>query len=131
MARQRLAMPSTLIAPSTDVLVGFDGVVLIMARRGGAGQVVDFVNLQQDRLGNIVADELEIRPAQQMRDVDLLAGEEVVEADHVVPFIDQPLAQMRTQKSGAAGDQDPAMSGHAWSYSRGSLQDELRAILEV
>ena len=51
-------------------------------------------------------DQLEVRPAQQVGDVRLLAGEEVVEADHVVPLVDQPLAQVRAQKPGPAGDQN-------------------------
>ena len=36
----------------------------------------------------------------------LLAGEEVVEADDVVPLRDQPVAQVRAEEAGAAGDED-------------------------
>ena len=50
--------------------------------------------------------QLEIRPVEQMRDVGLLAGEEIVEADDVVSLLDQPLAQMRAQKAGPAGHQN-------------------------
>ena len=62
-----------------------DRVVLIVAGRGGAGEVVDLVDFQQDRLRDVVPDQLEIRPVEQMGDVRLLAGEKIVEADHVVP----------------------------------------------
>ena len=83
-ARQRLAMPSTLIAPMHRGLHGLDRVVLVVARRGGAGQIVDLVDLEEDRHRHVVADQLEVRPAEQVGDVRLLAGEEIVQADHVV-----------------------------------------------
>ena len=92
-----------------------DGIVLVVARRGGAGQVVDLVDLQQDRQRHVVANQLEVRPAEQMGDVRLLAGEEVVEADHVVPLLDQPLAEVRAEKAGAAGDQNAFQRGHVAS----------------
>ena len=41
-----------------------------------------------------------------MRDVRFLAGEEIIQADNVMPARDQAIAQMRTEKSGAAGHQD-------------------------
>lgn len=43
--------------------------------------MVDLVDLQQDGLHNIVADEFEIGLADEVRDVLLAAGEEAVEAD--------------------------------------------------
>jgi hypothetical protein len=39
-----------------------------------------------------------------MRDVRFLAGEKVIDADNVVPVVDEPLAEVRAQKTGAAGD---------------------------
>ena len=36
----------------------------------------------------------------------LAPGEEVVDAEHFVAVLEQPLAQMRAEESGAAGDQD-------------------------
>ena len=99
-------MPSTLIAPMHRGLHRLDGVVLVVARRGGAGQVVDLVDFQEDRQRDVVADQFEVRLAQQVGDVRLLAGEEVVQADHVVAFVDQPLAEVRAEKAGPAGDQN-------------------------
>ena len=57
-------------------------------------------------------DQLEVRPAEQVGDVGLLAGEEVVEADDVVPLLDQPLAEVRAEEAGAAGDQNAFDVGH-------------------
>ena len=53
-----------------------------------------------------MAHQLEARVPEQMRDVVLVAGEEVVDAEHVVAFVDQPVAEMRAEKAGAAGDEN-------------------------
>ena len=44
--------------------------------------------------------------AEQMLDVGLLAGEEIVEADHVVTFVDHAFAEVRTEKPGPTGDEN-------------------------
>ena len=84
---------------------------LILYRRGRAGEIVDFVALQIERHGHVVADEIEARMAEQVRDVRLAAGEQIVDAEHVVPLPDQPVAQMRTQKSRTTGDEDALYAG--------------------
>ena len=89
-----------------------DRVELIVARRGGAGEVVDLIDFQPDRLRDVVPDQLEVRPAEQVRDVRLLAGEEIVEADDVVPLVDEPFAQVRAEKARAAGDENASRSAH-------------------
>ena len=77
-----------------------------MDRRGRAGEVVDLVDLDKQRMGDVVAHRLEMRVGQQVRDVVLAAGEIIVDAEHVVALGEQPLAQMRAEKTGAAGDQN-------------------------
>ena len=47
-------------------------------------------------------DELKIRFAQQMHDVGLLAGEKIVDADDIVPLLNQSIAQMRPDKTSPA-----------------------------
>jgi hypothetical protein len=44
--------------------------------------------------------------AGEVRDVVLVAGEEIVDAEDVVTLGQQALAKMRTQEAGPAGDQD-------------------------
>ncbi len=68
-------------------LDGLDRVVLVVHRRGGAGQVVDAINLQEDRLDDVVTDQLEAVAVHQMDDVVFAAGEEVVQTDDIVSFI--------------------------------------------
>ena len=77
-----------------------------MARRGGASQVVDFVDLQQNRLCDVVADQLEVRAVEQMGDVRLLAGEKIVQADDVMPSLQQPFAEVGAEKTGPAGNEN-------------------------
>ena len=44
---------------------------------------------------------------EQMGDVAPRAGEKIVDAEHVVAGLQKPFAQMRAEKAGAAGDQNP------------------------
>jgi len=54
-----------------------------------------------------VAHQLEMRIAEAGGDIVLVAGEVVVDAQHVVACRQQALAEMRAEKAGAAGHQDP------------------------
>ncbi len=83
-----------------------DRVVLIVRRRGGAGEVVDLIDLEFERLGHIVADQFEIGMLEQVGDIAFAAGEKVVEANHLVALAEKPFAKMGAQKARSAGDQD-------------------------
>jgi len=48
---------------------------------GRAGEVKDIINLKKDRLGDIVAYQLEVVLANQMCDIFLAPSEEIVQAD--------------------------------------------------
>jgi hypothetical protein len=65
-------------------LGGLHRVVLVVDRRGRAGEVVDLVDLHVEREGHVVAHQLEVRVVEQVGDVVLGAGEEVVDAEHIV-----------------------------------------------
>ena len=62
-------------------LGGLHRVVLVVDRRSRAGEVVDLVDLQEERVRHVVPNQLEVRPLEQVHDVELLAREEVVEAN--------------------------------------------------
>ena len=79
--------------------------MLVVNGRRGAGEVVDLVDLDIERKGHVVADELEARMIVQVFDVAFAAGEQVVGAQYLVALFKKPVAQMRSQKSGAAGDE--------------------------
>ena len=79
-------------------------VLLVVDGRCGAGEVVYLVELSPERLRDVVQHERELRVAEEVVDVGLGAGEEVVEGRHLVSVGKQPAAEMRTQKPGGAGD---------------------------
>src|SRR5271157_68586 len=84
-----------------------DGVELVMDRRSGAGQMEDAIDFEQDRLDGVVADDLEVGIAFEMNDVGATPAEEVIEAYYLVAVVEQPLAEVRAEKSRAACDQCP------------------------
>ena len=56
------------------------------------------------RLDDVVANELELRIIPEVLDVALRAGEEIVEAQNLVPVVEQPVAQVRSDETGATGN---------------------------
>ena len=83
-----------------------DGIVLVVDRRGRAREVVDLIDLDIERKGHVVADELEAGMIKQVLDVALGACEEVVDAKHFVAMLEQRFAQMRSDEARAASDKD-------------------------
>lgn len=69
--------------------------------------MVDLIHLQQDRLDDIVADQLEAGVSKVMHHVFLPPGEEVIDHDHVIPPGKQLVHQMAPDESGASGHNDP------------------------
>ena len=82
-------------------------IVLVVDRRGRAGEIVDLVDLDIERERHVVPHQLEMRIAEAGDDVVLVAGEVVVDAQHVVARRQQALAEMRAEEAGAAGHQNP------------------------
>ena len=69
---------------------GFDRIVLVMNRRCRTCQVINSVDLKQYRLGNVVTNQFESGIAEQRENVPLIPGKEIVEAQNIMPFPDQP-----------------------------------------
>jgi hypothetical protein len=78
----------------------------------------------------VVPQHFEAGMRQQMRDIGLRAGKKIIDAQDVLALRDQAVAQMRTKKTGASGDEDlfqltpvscpPAENRHA-QYARGMV----------
>ena len=73
----------------------FHRIMLIVERAGRARQIVNFVNLQKDWHGHIMADKFKIGIAQQMRDIVFLPAKQIIHTDHIGPSCQKRLAQMR------------------------------------
>ena len=82
------------------------GIILVMNGRCGTGEIVDLIDLEQDRLGHIMTDELELFIVEKMDDVLLSSGEKIVEANNFITFGQKSFAQMRTDKPGTAGNEN-------------------------
>jgi len=77
-----------------------------MNRTGGASQVIDPVDFEENGIDNIVPDKLEAVVIQQVLDIPLMAGEKVIQANYLVALLNKPAAEMGAQEAGTAGNQD-------------------------
>jgi len=62
--------------------------------RRRTGQVIDPLYFQKDRLGDVMAYQLEAVIIHEMDDIPFVAGKEIVEAEHLMPVPQQPFTQM-------------------------------------
>jgi len=81
-------------------------VELVVDGRGRAGQIVYFVHFDIQRKGDVVAQQFKIGPAQKVLDVPFLAGEVIVHTKDIIALLNQPFAQVRSQESCPAGNQN-------------------------
>ena len=76
-----------------------------MPGRCGTGEVVDFVDLDQHWLDDVVAHQLEARMPRDGLEIGFATGEEVVEANDLVPIGEQALTEMRADETSATGNE--------------------------
>ena len=97
----------------TDLECG-DAVNGVVDGTGRTGKMEDIVDLAHVKgLANIFFDELETRFVSEVGKVGGAAGEEIVDYHHVPALGEQSIAEMRSQKPGAAGNYR-AFRGHAF-----------------
>ncbi len=77
-----------------------------MRRRGGAGEIEDPVEAALEGLGDVVLHHGERAVARQVDDVLMTPGLEVVEPRHDVAALEQPVAQVRSEETRSAGDEN-------------------------
>ena len=87
-------------------LGSLDRIVLVVRRRGRAGEVVNLIHLKLEGLNHIVPHELKVRVAHQVQHIALTTREKVVHANDLVALVEQTLTQMGSQKTRTSGDQD-------------------------
>jgi hypothetical protein len=68
--------------------------MLIVDRRGRAGEIVDLVDLDIERKGHVVAHDLEGRLTEQWFDVAPRTREIVVDAENLALLLEQSCTQM-------------------------------------
>jgi hypothetical protein len=57
-----------------------------------------------DRLGNVVIDEAEAGISLEVRDIARAARQKVVDAEDLMPLLEESLAEVRADKAGASCD---------------------------
>src|SRR6185369_2043176 len=80
--------------------------MLVINRGRRAGEIVDRVDLHEQREGHVVPHELESRVVQQMADIASGSREQVVDAQDVAALTNQSLAQVGAKEAGAASNQN-------------------------
>ena len=82
-------------------------VVLIVDGRCRAGEVEDLINFNVKRERDVVAYQLEFRLPDKMRDVSSSSRTEIVHAQDLVSFVEEPIARGRAEKACATCYEHP------------------------
>src|SRR5262249_47549483 len=100
------------------------GIVLVVNGRGRAGEVVDLVDLDIERKRHVVTHELEVVVIEQMLDIALRAGEEIIDANDVGAIREQTIAEVRAEETGASGNQYERFKMHVPQFLNYASQYE-------
>ncbi|KAL4368777.1 hypothetical protein GQ457_05G002100 [Hibiscus cannabinus] len=74
--------------------------------RRGASEMVDLVDFQQQRLDDVVSDELEVRVPEMVHHVFFPSSEEIIDDDHTVSPCYQPVDEVRPDEPGSTRHHD-------------------------
>src|SRR5262249_13410760 len=98
-------------------LQGLDGYLQVIDRAGRRCEMQDIVQRARNmnELGDIVVVKLKLRQREQVLDVAHVARNQVVHADDMESFLDKPVAQVRTEETGRAGNKH-SFFAHAVIY---------------
>src|SRR5439155_23306917 len=84
----------------------------VVDRTGRRCEMQDVIErpFAMDEVGDVVFHERETVAAEKMLDVRGVAGDQIVHADHFVTAIEEQLAEIRPEETGAARDQPTSHS---------------------
>ena len=91
---------------------GLDWIALVVHRRRRTGEVVDLVDLDVKRKCHVVSYQLETRVLEQMLNVGPRGGIEVIYAQHLVPSLQQSVAEVRSNEARSSRDEHPLTVKH-------------------
>ena len=81
--------------------------MLVVNRRRGASEIVYLVDFDKQRERDVVPHQFEPRIVHKRLQIAPGTRKEVVQTQHLMAIVEETLAEMGTQKSGAAGDHHP------------------------
>jgi hypothetical protein len=82
-------------------LGGLHRILLVVDRRSRAGEIENLIDLYEERVRDVVAEQLEGLVTEQVLDIAPRARKEVVDAKDLAAGVEQPLAQMGPEESRA------------------------------
>src|SRR5438552_19025072 len=87
---------------------------------GGRGKVPHVMDrdIEEDEFRDILLDELEIWIAAEVGNVVHAAGDEIIDADHLVTTREEKIGQVRAEEAGGAGDDGGGVERHLRSSLR-------------
>lgn len=85
-------------------------VELVVDRTRRAGEIVDLVYLDVERKADVLPHELKPRVADEVIEITLVAGEQVVDTKNFVAALEQAVDQVRAEESSPAGHEDAITS---------------------
>jgi hypothetical protein len=80
--------------------------------RRRASEIINLIDLDEERVGDVVTEKLEPLVVEQMLDITTGASKEVVDAENLETSLKELLGKMRPEKARTAGDQDPSLKMH-------------------
>lgn len=83
-----------------------DGIILVVGWRSRAGKVIDTIDLKLEWVDDVVANEFEAGIPQEVLDIGLATGEEIIKANDFMPLLDEAVAKVGAKESSSAGDKD-------------------------
>jgi len=86
--------------------------------------VIDFFLGKKNEIRNVVVDEPKIFVASQVTDIRRITRDQIIHCDHAMSFGQQPIAQMRTQKTGAAGNNGNRSRFFVWHALRYLISED-------
>jgi hypothetical protein len=97
-------------------------VMLVVNRGRRAGEIVNFIDLEIKREGDVMSKQLEAWVTDEMLDIALASREEVVEADDFMPVGEKPVAEVRSEKSRSTRNQYGLTRNHVGNPSECPLE---------
>lgn len=105
-----------------------DGIILVVRGRSWAGKVIDAINLKLEWVDDIVANEFKAGIPQEVLDIGLATGKEIIEANDFIPLLDEAVTKMGAEKSGSAGDKNTHKNRLLGRESRVESREEATSI---
>ncbi len=103
-----LRQPQCFVRPQRPYFQRLNGIIEVIHRTGWRGKMEDgiYLSLDKDIIGNIMLDKSEAGVSSQMGYVLRRSCDQVVQAQNFMPFRDEPIAKMTSNKARPSGDKN-------------------------